>query len=82
LFLRPDWGMLLLEEHLKAIPSDAPSEERFAAEIGALIAYQRINSHGQKRQNMALALASVVGTLTSGFGDRIVTWLIHLRAGQ
>jgi hypothetical protein len=81
LFLRPDWGIQLMEKRLKAIPPDLSLEARCAAETRAVIEGLRINSTGQLRQNKALALASVVGTLISGIGDWIVTWLIHLRAG-
>jgi len=54
-------------------PSDATRElTRRVDGISELIA---VNADGQTRQNFAVAVASVAGTLAWGFGDKVALWL-------
>jgi hypothetical protein len=58
-------------------PSAANSEgvDSLKRQVTAIVARLETEATGQKNQNVALALASVIGTLAWGFGDVIAKWL-------
>jgi hypothetical protein len=62
-------------------PSAANSEgvDALKRQVTAIVARLETEAKGQKGQNVALAVASVIGTLAWGFGDVIAKWLKTVR---
>jgi len=75
LFVRPDYGLQIYKERAKRIPDSASPIDRLSAQVDALVAALHINSDGQKKQNRAIAIASVIGTMAWGFGSYVAAWL-------
>jgi hypothetical protein len=76
LFLRPDYGMWIFKHRKEKIPADLSETERLRMELAELIKSLDINSNGQRNQNIALAVASGIGTIFWGFGDLFAKWLM------
>jgi hypothetical protein len=70
LFLRPDYGLWLLKQRREKMKPNLPEVERVGSELTALVESLEINSKGQKNQNIALAVASGIGT--TFFGDSAI----------
>lgn len=70
--LRPDWGRETYIARIEEIRSAGLADtERLTQELAAVVQWITINSNGQFHQNVALALASFIGTVFWGFGDKI-----------
>ncbi len=76
LFLRPDYGLWLFKQRREKMKPNLPEVERVGSELTALVESLEINSKGQKNQNIALAVASGIGTIFWGFGDIFAKWLM------
>jgi hypothetical protein len=76
LFLRPDYGLWLFEQRREKTKPNLPEAERVGKELTLLVESLEINSKGQKNQNIALAVASGIGTIFWGFGDVFAKWLM------
>jgi hypothetical protein len=76
LFLRPDYGLWLFKQRREKMKPNLPEVERVGSELTALVESLEINSKGQKNQNIALAVASGIGTMSWGFGDIFAKWLM------
>jgi hypothetical protein len=76
IFLRPDYGIINYQKNEKHISEAHLSEiHQLIKKHEALVKAIKINSDGQTHQNRALVIASIIGTIFWGFGDKFATWL-------
>ncbi len=79
LFVRKDLGLKIYAARMKFVPKTASDLERVRLQAEAIVAAMEINSDGQRNQNIALAIASVTGTLFWTFGEAVAKQLISHR---
>lgn len=76
LFIRKDWGLLMYKRRMGRIPNTLSPTEKSQYQIDCVVQAFEINSSGVTIQNLALAAATIVGTVFAAYGERWAKLLI------